>query len=115
MRYYQMSQVDISGECPLYSRCRTGQCFSKEACTGIRCNTFYQIDTIKLHVDSPWGPSAIAKCGSNGKPREQKTDIARVVEEHLVGIGRNGNSHSSKANGSAAIINTISAGIRQAS
>jgi len=68
-----------------------------------------------LHVDSPWGPSAIANCGNNRKMVGEKTDIVRVVEEHLIGISRNGNGHSSKINGSAARINTISAGIRQAS
>jgi len=96
-RYFERSQKEASGDCPLYGNCHTGKILPREFCARYRCNTFHQVDTIQIYLDSPWGPRAIANCGSD-EPSEQSSDIARIVEQHLHGVsGGNGHRRNGKS------------------
>ena len=87
--------------CPRYDKCITGKARTREACSKYRCNTFYQIDTIQLFLDSKWGPKAVAAGEPSDDGNVRKSLDVRVIREMLareaIGNcnGKNGNGHSS--------------------
>ena len=98
IRYFQLSDIkEVSGQCPLYGNCQTGKVLPPEYCARYKCNTFYQIDTIKFFLDGPWGPNF--KGNSTVEEIKESTGIAKIVEQHLSGKNGNENGHSN-GNGS---------------
>jgi len=105
IKYFQLSDIkEVSGQCPLYGNCETGRVLPPEYCARYRCNTFHQVDTIKLFLDSPWGPKAAANSGGEEKTKET-SGVAKIVERHLRGdIEGNGNSNGNEKSGRKSII-----------
>mgnify|MGYP001560082331 CR=1 FL=1 len=62
--------------CPKYNYCKTGRVLSERFCTQYKCNTYYDINTIKLYY------RIIGEMGKegNGNEKSEESDIGRIIK-----------------------------------
>lgn len=97
LKYFQLSDIKVDSlQCPRYGNCETGRALTADFCARYRCNTFYQLDTLRLPDKTK-------------DETKETSQLSRVVANHFQQITPgNGNGHSGNGKGVAGKLRCIS-------